>query len=51
MDNTRAWWDDLEVIESTGTPFEELEALSVSAELKFFIELSCVKSTSSVYLN
>jgi hypothetical protein len=51
MNNTRAWWNDLKVIEGTGTPFEELKALSVPAKFELFVELSCVEGASGIDLN
>ena len=34
MDNTGTWWHDPEVVEGLGAPLKELEALSISGELK-----------------
>ena len=51
MDDTRAWWDDFEVVEGLGSPLEELEALSVSGELKSLVLLSGIGSSGSVDLN
>ena len=51
MDNTRTWRHDLEVIEGFGTPFEELEALTISMEFELFVLLGGSCNTSSIDLD
>lgn len=51
MDNTRAWRNNLEIVEGLGAPFEELEALSVSVELDDLVLLGSIRSTEYISLN
>lgn len=51
MNDTTSWWDNLEVVESFGTPFQELESLSVSIEFDDLILLGCVSSTEDISLD
>jgi hypothetical protein len=51
MHDTRAWRNDLEVVKGFRTPFEELEALSVSVELNDLVLLGSIRSTKHISLN
>jgi hypothetical protein len=51
MDNTRAWRNNLEVVEGFRAPFEELETLSVSVELDDLVLLGSIRSTKYISLN
>lgn len=50
MDNTGAWWNDLEVVESLRAPFQELESLPISIEFNDLILLSCIWSSKNISL-
>jgi hypothetical protein len=51
MHDAGAWRNNLEVVESTSSPFEELKSLSVARKFQLLIELSCIESTCSINLN
>jgi hypothetical protein len=51
MHNTGARRDNLEVVESTGAPLEELESLSVPVELDDFVLLGSVGGSVDISLD
>ena len=51
MDNTRAGWYNLEVVEGLGAPLKELEALSVSGKFKKLILLLGIGGSGGVNLH
>jgi hypothetical protein len=51
MDNTGAWWDDLEVVEGRGAPLQELESFSISLEFNDLISSGSIWSTGHISLN
>jgi hypothetical protein len=50
MDNTRARRHNLEVVESTSTPLEELEAFTIARELEGFVLVTSIGSTRNIDL-
>jgi len=48
MDDTRARRHDLEVIESLGSPLEELEAFAVTEELELLVLFAGISNTSGI---
>jgi hypothetical protein len=50
MDDTRTGRDNLEVVEGFRSPFQELEALSVSLEFHLFVDSSRFSGTRRVNL-
>jgi hypothetical protein len=51
MDNTRSRRNDLEVVESLRTPFQELESFSVTIEFDDLVLFGGISSTEYVSLN
>ena len=51
MDNTGAWWHDLEVVEGLGAPFQELESLPIPIELDDLVLLGSVGGSEHVSLD
>jgi len=51
MDNTGAWWDDLEVVEGSGTPLQELESFSISIEFNDLVLSGSIWSTGHISLD
>lgn len=51
MDDSTAGWHNQEIVQSTLTPLEERESLSIATELKFFVFFSCISSTCNINLD
>lgn len=51
MDNTRAWRNNLEIVEGLGAPLKELESFPISGELELLVDGSGFRNTSSINLH